>query len=500
MTFPAPESEAGKPTANTTGNDALTVGRWIRHHRKARGLTLEDLSTRVGRAASHLSLIETGKREPKITLLQAIARELDVPVSALLGGGVPDRRSGLEVALQRAQSSSLYAGLGLPTVRMTRSLPTEALEALVGLHDELARRATVAAATPEEARKANAALRRSMRDQMNHFPEIEAHAANILDAVAHRGGPVGARRITQIADHLGFTLHHVQDLPHSTRSVTDLRHRRIYIPVTGWGSHDPRTIVLQTLGHHVLGHETPRDYADFLRQRVEVNYFAAAILIGENEAVEQLQRAKEGRYLAVEDIRDAFGVSYETAAHRFTNLATKHLGLGVHFLKVHESGTIYKAYENNGLPLPVDNTGAIEGQVACRYWASRQVFKAVEPGTTHFQYADTPVGTFWSSVHPVTSDSGVFSLSIGVTYADSKWFRGRETRVRTKSTCPDESCCQRPPRELAQRWTGLAWPSARAHSHLLAALPPGSFPGVDTTAVYAFLDRHAGSDDVDSGD
>jgi hypothetical protein len=36
----------------------------------------------------------------------------------------------------------------------------------------------------------------------------------------------------------------------------------------------------------------------------------------------------------------------------------------------------------------------------------------------------------------------------------------------------------------------MAWPSARAHSHILSALPTGSFPGVDETEVYEFLDRH----------
>jgi XRE family transcriptional regulator, fatty acid utilization regulator len=472
-------------------NHAVVIGRWIRHHRKVRGLTLEELSARVGRAASHLSLIETGKREPKASLLGAIAAALDVPISALMGHEAPDRRSELEIALQRAQTSALYTDLGLPTVRPSKAVPTEALEALVGLHEELSRRTTVAAATPEEARKANAELRMRMREHMNYFPDIEKQASAILEAVGHRGGPVGERRISQIAEHLGFTLHYVPDLPHSTRSVTDLRNRRIYLPAGARDGHDPRTIVLQTLGHHVLGHETPSSYADFLQQRVDVNYFAAALLIGEAEAVELLERGKEGRYLAVEDIRDAFAVSHETAAHRFTNLATKHLGFGVHFLKIHEGGTIYKAYENNGLPLPVDSAGAIEGQVACRYWASRQVFTAVELGKTHYQYADTPVGTFWSSVYKHRSDVGIFSLSVGVSYADSKWFRGRETRFRTKSTCPDQACCQRPPRDLSQRWAGHAWPSARAQSHLLATLPPGTFPGEDTTAVYAFLDRHA---------
>jgi hypothetical protein len=58
------------------------------------------------------------------------------------------------------------------------------------------------------------------------------------------------------------------------------------------------------------------------------------------------------------------------------------------------------------------------------------------------------------------------------------------------SACPDGECCQRPPARLAARWEGLAWPSARAHSHILSALPRGSFPGVDEADIYAFLEQH----------
>ena len=43
---------------------------------------------------------------------------------------------------------------------------------------------------------------------------------------------------------------------------------------------------------------------------------------------------------------------------------------------------------------------------------------------------------------------------------------------------------------LAARWEGRAWPSARAHSHILSALPTGSFPGVDQADVFNFLERH----------
>ena len=103
-------------------------------------------------------------------------------------------------------------------------------------------------------------------------------------------------------------------------------------------------------------------------QRVATNYFAAALMLPEQATVDFLQKAKQAKEIAVEDIRDAFAVSYETAAHRFTNLATQHLDIRTHFQKTHKSGIIYKAYENDGVTFPQDHTGAIEGQPSCKYW------------------------------------------------------------------------------------------------------------------------------------
>ena len=471
--------------------DLILVGRRVRHHRRAKGLTLEQLATEVGRAPSHLSLIENGRREPRLSLLQALATALDVPLSQLLAPEPPSRRAALEIALEHAQRGPLYASLGLPPVHAGRRLPSEALEALVGLHDELAKRMRETAATPEEARRANAELRQSMRERGNYFPEIEVAARGVLDAVGHTGGPLSQRVLVAMAAYLGFTLHYVPDLPLSTRSVADLRNKRIYLPhVQAPGSHDVRLRVLQMLGHVVLGHAEPKDYPDFLRQRVEVNYFAAALRIPEEQAVEQLSAAKRARDLAIEDLRDDFAVSHETAAHRFTNLATHHLGLPVHFMRVHESGTIYKAYENDGVSFPTDVLGAIEGQPVCRKWTAREVFDRPDRSAAYQQYTDTPRGTYWCTAQAEATNEGLFSISVGVPYAHVKWFRGRETTERAVSTCPDPACCRRPPADLATHWSGQAWPSARAHSHLLAALPPGTFPGVDDTEVYTFLERH----------
>ncbi len=160
-----------------------------------------------------------------------------------------------------------------------------------------------------------------MRERNNYFGEYEAEAAKVLSGVGYAGGPLSQHVIADIANHLGFTLHHVTDLPHSTRSVTDLKNRRIYLTQSSRSEHDPRSVLLQALGHFVLGHQTPTSYGEFLSQRVATNYFAAALLLPEKQTVDFLQRAKAAKSIAVEDIRDAFAVSYETAAHRFTNLA-----------------------------------------------------------------------------------------------------------------------------------------------------------------------------------
>ena len=86
-----------------------------------------------------------------------------------------------------------------------------------------------------------------------------------------------------------------------------------------------RSVVLQTLGHFALDHSDTRDFGDYLRQRIESNYFAAAVLAPEGPAVEFLREADAAEDISVEDLKEVFYISYEMATHRFTNLATQHL-------------------------------------------------------------------------------------------------------------------------------------------------------------------------------
>ena len=473
-----------------SGLDLVLFGQRLRHIRRSRGLTLTELGERVGRAPSVLSLLENGRREPKLSQIEALASALGVSADELMRREAPSRRAQLEIALAEAQRDPVYARLGLSYLRPGPRVPSEVIEHILALFAELRGEQVKPTATPEEARAANADLRALMSDRGNYFAEIEQAAARALEPVAYSGGALSQGMLLSVVSHHGFSVRYVQDLPRSARSVTDLRNRRIYLRQESLGMHTPRAVLLQTLGHFVLGHSAPHDFADFLRQRVEANYFAAAVLVPEQAAVAFLRNAKENRNLSVEDMRDVFSVSYEMAAHRCTNLATHHLDLTCHFVKNDAGGIIYKAYENDGVVFPADPTGAIEGQRMCRHWSGRQIFAAADRFSPHYQYSDTPSGTYFcvASVDP-GSERG-FAVTLGVPFDDARWFRGRDTTKRTKSACPDPSCCQRPPARLAARWDGMAWPSARAHSHILLALPSGSFPGVDEADVYTFLERH----------
>jgi XRE family transcriptional regulator, fatty acid utilization regulator len=472
------------------GLDLDLFGQRLRHFRRARGLTLAELGERVGRAPSALSLLENGRREPKLSLIEALAAALSVPADELMRKQPPSHRAQLEIALAEAQRDPALADLGLPPLRVGAKVPNDVLEHILALQSELRSQRAKPTATPEEARAANAELRLMMMERGNYFADIEAAAEKALAPVGYSGGALSQGMLLSVVSHHGFSVSYVQDLPRSARSVTDLRNRRIYLKQEPLGVHTPRAVLLQTLGHFVLGHSAPADFGEFLRQRVEANYFAAAVLVPEQAAAKFLREAKDARDLSVEDLRDVFSVSYEMAAHRFTNLATHHLGIPCHFVKNDEGGIIYKAYENDGVVFPADPTGAIEGQRMCRQWSGRQVFAAQDRFSPYYQYSDTPSGTYWCQALVDSGRERGFAITLGAPYEHSRWFRGRDTTIRMQSRCPDPDCCQRPPAALAARWDGMAWPSARAHSHILLALPSGSFPGVDETDVFEFLDRH----------
>src|SRR5690606_24072963 len=133
------------------------------------------------------------------------------------------------IAVERAQRGPVFQSLGLDPIRVSKTVNDETLRAVLGLHQEVERLHRERAATPEEARRANTELRAGMRIAGNYYPDLERTASELLGSAGYAGGPVLQQTIARVAERLGFSMHYVSDLPHSTRSVIDRRNGRIYM-------------------------------------------------------------------------------------------------------------------------------------------------------------------------------------------------------------------------------------------------------------------------------
>lgn len=461
--------------------DPAVFGHRLRHHRKAQGLTLESLGELVGRPAPYLSLLENGKREPTLSQVSRFADALGVPAQELLSDEPPNRRAGLELALDRIKDDPRYRALRLPELRPSARLPDEALEHVVTLYD--AWTSTGNNDGVDSVRLAAAEVSRWLTDLDGYIADIDAEANRVLAASGHDGvGAVTSRHLNAIVTHVGYDVIAVDDVPAHIRSITDEEAGVIYVGQrNSLRTRQARKAILQTVAGRVLDHIPPTSPFDRLRQRVEEAYFAAAVLVPERPATAALLAAKRERDLSVEDIKERFYVSYEMAAQRFTNLATRHLGIKTHFIHSDVDGVVWKAYQNDGFPLP-DLAGAHEGRQLCRHLGARTVYASPDRFDIHYQFTDTPAGSFWSATH-LTPDGAARALTSGVQYADARWFRGRRTSQQETSQCPDGSCCRVPT---------SSWPRVRIGQRRQAQLVTvltGESP-IEPAEIADFISRH----------
>ena len=480
--------------------DSLVFGQRLKYYRKRNNYTLVQLGNIINKPAPYLSQLENGIMEPRVTLIRELASALDCTPSDLLDPEPPSRRAGLEIELRRLQDEPQNKQRKLPYLRPSSRMPDEILEHIIGLYSALEEDNSFTSSNPNTpkniARNSNKDLRSEMSDRNNYYQEIEKIAQSILSSLDYPGsGPVSERILMDVCDHFGFSVKRAENIPQTTRSITDQREKIIYIPQRNdLSTRASRSVVLQTLGHYALNHEVADGVGTYLRQRVESNYFAAAILAPEKPAVDFLQKAYESMDISIEDLQEIFYISYEMAGHRLTNLATEHLGLTLHFLRSDDEGVVWKAYENDGVPLPQGTDGTIEGEHLCRNWGTRQAFHTQDSLSLHYQYTDTPSGKYWCVTHVEADRVPYHAVTIGTTADQAKWFRGSDTKRFSTSHCPDKDCCNTPRPSVRQHWQGVAWPSARDRSNVSSGLPLPArsfsrFPGVDMVEVYEFLER-----------
>jgi transcriptional regulator with XRE-family HTH domain len=67
-------------------DDLIALGREIRRHRKALGLSQEVLAERAGLHRNYVGFLERGERNPSATTIFGLARTLGVTVSQLVSG------------------------------------------------------------------------------------------------------------------------------------------------------------------------------------------------------------------------------------------------------------------------------------------------------------------------------------------------------------------------------------------------------------------------------
>ncbi len=497
---PASAAPAGAAGDAAVAADLLVLGRRLRSARRQAGLTLDQLGSRVGRPASYLSQVENGHREPKLATLRELSVALAVPLQGLLDPSPPDRRTSLELRLREMQADPAFTALRLPELRPGAGVDDVLLQHVVTLYERLVEVSTARRELPEGrgARRANAAMRDEMRARDNYYGEIEQVAGEAVAAAGVEGpAALSERALSDLAAHFGFSIERVPDLPASTRSISDLCRRVIYVAQRNdLPPRAARSVVAQTLGHFALGHRDPGDFEEYVRQRVEANYFAGALLAPERAVVELVDKARREGDISISDLRDVFYISYEMAAHRLTNLITRHFSIPVHFQRSDPEGVLWKAYENDGVPLAADADGTVEGQLLCRWWSARQAFDSDDRFGLHYQHTETPAGTFWCVTSVEADGSSSDAVTFGTPERFASVFRGHDTARRAVSSCPDPGCCRQPTAAAAQRWAGSSWASARDRSRFVSGLPADatafdSFPGVGAADVYEFLDRHA---------
>lgn len=84
------------------------LGERLRHLRKQKGLTLNELSELAGVSQPFLSGLENGDKQPRLQTLEGIAIALDAPIHLLLDPDVPTDRLAevADIVRQVAQLSS----------------------------------------------------------------------------------------------------------------------------------------------------------------------------------------------------------------------------------------------------------------------------------------------------------------------------------------------------------------------------------------------------------
>ena len=481
-----------------TSTQTKIFGRRIRHYRLLREMTLKDLGEKIGKSPAILSMIENGGRSPSLPTLESIAAALQVTTADLVIAEPPDARSEMEIRYEGLADGASAREFDLNLPRISRAIPDEFLEDYLKLESEARRLSDSRGADDIDSYDADVReVREEWQRAYNYSEDLEKRAHAALKQSGYDGaGNTSKRLLTALARKIGFKIYNIDDMPRMMHTVVDMASQRIYI-----GSGDfirtteARSVLAQNLAHLYLNHPPARTFVEKIRNRLEANYFAGALLMPEKSMAALMKDAANQGDLSIEDLRQVFFVSAEMAAHRFTNLAYQHLGVESHFIRTDSLGHISKSFAIDGLELPVHSLDPRRSSRVCTKWSASRVFRQARAFCPLYQIS-VGAGQGYFCISRIPDEPGLqkISITVGCRRKDGAIFRGyreaEEVEVgNSQPLCSIQPCCKRAPPEVVSSWENRCRFTARRAGDPLGTVTGHNVLTEDMHELYNFLEK-----------
>ncbi len=391
------------------------LGPRIRALRRQHGLTQARLAQELGISASYLNLIEHERRPVSARVLIKLAQRFDLDLSAF----DPAQDQELIEGLREALVDPVFQGADVPlsAVRDLAATSPELARAFLTLYEAFRRVRQDARELAERVADASVQLKVEpfrlpseevsdvIQDHLNHFPELEAGAEELVGRLNLRRGAIFEGLRGYLEKELGIEVRLIAGQEDwavrrfdPERGVLRLSER---LPPRSANFQLAHQVGLLTMGDVIdrIVDEAPlsSEAARTLCRVALANYFAGAVLMPYRPF---LQAARELRY-DIELLGSRFRTSFEQVCHRLTTLQRQgERGIPFHLIRVDIAGNISKRFSASGIRF-----ARFSG--ACPRWNVHAAF--LTPGMIRVQVSKMFEGpTYFCVARTVRKGSGPF--------------------------------------------------------------------------------------------
>lgn len=409
----------------------LFAGSRVRRLRQGLGLTQARMAGDLGVSVSYLNLIERNQRPLTAAVLLRLADVYDVDIRQFTSADADQRAEDVAAALAAAGTSAARADIQ----DFTETHP-EIAAALVRLAAAVG--AAGSGAGPADPLRAPesplARVRAHLLDRGNHFPDLDAHAEALADALRLSGQALDAAVRERLRQRHGLNVRVLpwDVMPNQLRRF-DHHNRQVLLSETLDGASrtfqlcvqladlEARAEIESELAAAKAGLAGDQTAARLLAGSL-ASYWAAALMM----PYARFHAAAESLGYDLELLQARFSAGFEQVAHRLTTLQRPGArGIPFMLLKTDRAGQISKRFAAGRLPF------ASEGG-RCPLWILHAAFEhpgriltqvaALENGERLFTIARTvrPQITPWGASRPAFA----ISLSCALDHARSLVYAG----------------------------------------------------------------------------